>query len=170
MKKPLGRVTACFASLAVLLAVSIAAGLFTRQSTARAWADSPKLKTPATPQSGTAPPKKIKRVGSVVGLNEATMEQYILLHDHVWPEVLKRIGQSNIRNYSIFVGQLDDGKYYLFSYFEYVGADFDADMAAMAADPVTRDWWKLTAPLQRRVQGTPVGDQWKTLKQVFHAD
>jgi L-rhamnose mutarotase len=122
------------------------------------------------PASHAAKPKKLKRVGSVVGVNEATMQQYIILHDHVWPEVLKRIHDSNIRNYSIFSGQLDDGKYYLFSYFEYVGDDFDGDMAAIGADPVTRDWWKLTDPLQRRVQGTPVGDQWKTIKQVFHAD
>jgi len=115
-------------------------------------------------------PKSIRRLGSVVGLNEETMQQYILLHAHVWPEVLERIRKANMRNYSIFAGQLDDGDYYLFSYFEYVGDDFDADMASIAADPVTRDWWKLTDPLQRRVQGTPVGDQWKSMKQVFHTD
>lgn len=114
--------------------------------------------------------KKVKRVGSVVGLNEETMQQYILLHEHVWPEVLKRIADSGIRNYTIFCGQVDESNYYLFSYFEYVGDDFEADMAAVAQDPVTRDWWKLTAPLQRRLPGTPVGEQWKQIKQVFHTD
>ena len=36
----------------------------------------------------------------------------------------------------------------LFAYFEYVGDDFAADMAKMAADPMTQDWWKFTDPLQ----------------------
>lgn len=114
--------------------------------------------------------KKVKRVGSVVGLSRETMEQYVILHAHVWPEVLDRIRKSNIRNYSIYMGELDDGNLYLFSYFEYVGDDFDADMQAIADDPVTQDWWKLTDPLQKRVKGTPNGDQWKTLEEVFHTD
>jgi len=35
----------------------------------------------------------------------------------------------------------------MFSYFEYVGDDFDADMAKMAADPTTRKWWDVCKPL-----------------------
>ncbi len=115
-------------------------------------------------------PHKVQRVGSVVGVNRQTLDQYVLLHKHVWPEVLDRIRSSNIRNYSIYLGELDDGNLYLFSYFEYVGDDFEADMAAIAADPVTREWWKLTDPLQRRVRNTPTGDQWKGLEEVFHTD
>jgi L-rhamnose mutarotase len=114
--------------------------------------------------------REVKRVGSVVGLNRETVDRYVILHKYVWPEVLERIRKSNIRNYSIYMGELDDGNLYLFSYFEYVGEDFEADMEAIAADPVTREWWKLTDPLQKRVKNTPTGSQWKTLDEVFHTD
>jgi L-rhamnose mutarotase len=110
------------------------------------------------------------RVGSAVGVNRETLDQYVILHKYVWPEVLKQIRKSGIRNYTIYLGELDDGNLYLFSHFEYVGDNFEADMAAMANDPVTREWWKLTDPLQKRVKNTPTGSQWKTLKEVFHTD
>ncbi len=119
-----------------------------------------------------APAKKKQpvRVGSAVGVNRETLDQYVILHKHVWPEVLDRIQKSGIRNYSIYLGELDDGELYLFSYFEYVGHDFEADMEAIANDPVTREWWKLTDPLQKRIRGTKTGAQWKTLEEVFHTD
>ena len=52
----------------------------------------------------------------------------------VWPEVLAMIQACNIRNYSIFRHGTQ-----LFAYFEYLGEDFAADMAKMAADPKTRE-------------------------------
>ena len=73
--------------------------------------------------------------------------------------------KSNIRNYSIFHR---DG--FLFSYLEYVGDDMEGDMAAVANDPVTREWWKMTDPLQTRLKNTPTGSQWKPLTEVFHTD
>jgi L-rhamnose mutarotase len=77
----------------------------------------------------------MKRVGSVIGLPAANAAEYERLHREVWPGVQEQISRSNIRNYSIFrFGEV------LFSYFEYVGDDFEADMAAMAADPVTQEW------------------------------
>jgi L-rhamnose mutarotase len=44
---------------------------------------------------------------------------YTKYHQAVWPEVLQRSTECNIRNYSIF---LRDG--ILFSYFEYDGEDY----------------------------------------------
>jgi L-rhamnose mutarotase len=120
-----------------------------------------------------APARKGKqpiRVGSAVGVNRETLDEYVILHKHVWPTVLEQIRKSGIRNYTIYLGELDDGNLYLFSHFEYMGDNFEADMAAMANDPVTREWWKLTDPLQKRLENTPTGSQWKTLKEVFHTD
>lgn len=34
----------------------------------------------------------------------------------------------------------------LFSHFVYVGSDWDADMAAIAADEKTREWWAVCDP------------------------
>ena len=65
--------------------------------------------------------------------------------------------------------KLED-KLYLFAYFEYVGEDLEADMAKMADDPETQRWWKETDPCQKRLPGTPEGQQWLKISEVFHTD
>ncbi len=72
----------------------------------------------------------MKRFGQLIGVKPEKFEEYTKYHAAVWPEILSMISACNIRNYSIFH---KDGL--LFAYFEYVGEDFDADMAKMAADP-----------------------------------
>jgi L-rhamnose mutarotase len=89
------------------------------------------------------------RYGSVIGLRAEKLDEYRRLHAAVWPGVAKMIAETNIRNYSIYLRKLPDGNHYLFSYFEYVGRDFAADMAKMAADPVTQQWWELCIPCQK---------------------
>ena len=112
----------------------------------------------------------MKRHGSIVGLREEKIEEYNRLHADVWPDVLDRIHRSNIRNYSIFLRRLPDGRHYLFSYFEYVGSDFAADMAAMAADPRTQEWWKITDPCQEPLPDRAEGEWWAAAEEVFHVD
>lgn len=114
--------------------------------------------------------KPVKRVGSVVGVNRETLDQYVLLHKYVWPQVLERIRASNMRNYSIYLGELNDGELYLFSYFEYVGDDFEADMAKMAADPKTQEWWAIMRPLQQPLESRAEGEWWAEMQEVFHTD
>ena len=75
----------------------------------------------------------MKRYGSVIGVRQEKLAEYKQLHAAVWPDVLKMIKACNIRNYSIYLRKLPDGQHYLFSYFEYTGSDFGADMAKMAA-------------------------------------
>ena len=65
------------------------------------------------------------------------LEYYKELHANPWPEVNAMLKECNIQNYSIYYR---DGL--LFSYLEYTGDDFDADMKKMAADPTTQKWWK----------------------------
>jgi len=127
----------------------------------------------AREQTATAPAsgqvRKVMRVGQVIGLRPEKKDYYIQLHANTWPGVLKRIRDSNIRNYSIYLAELE-GKLYLFSYFEYVGDDFEADMAKIAADPETQRWWKETDPCQIRLPGTPEGKWWMPIPEVFHTD
>nr|WP_237447908.1 L-rhamnose mutarotase [Nocardioides flavescens] len=85
------------------------------------------------------------------------------MHAEVWPQVLARLSASGITNYSIF---LRDGL--LFSYLEHVGDDYDADVAAIAADPVTQQWWELTDPCQERWDDTSEGTPWAPMEEVFH--
>ncbi|OHB66755.1 MAG: hypothetical protein A2Y76_02595, partial [Planctomycetes bacterium RBG_13_60_9] len=109
------------------------------------------------------------RHGSIIGIPEQNILAYTQMHAAVWPGVLTAIEKANIRNYSIFLGQIKPGEHLLLSYFEYVGNDFKADMEHMA-DQVTRIWWTYTDPLQVRLPGTPQGQQWKTMEEVFHTD
>ncbi len=111
----------------------------------------------------------MKRYGGLIGLRAEKLDEYKRLHEAVWPEVLQKIKDCNIRNYSIFLGQVN-GKYYLFSYYEYTGANHKADMAKMAADPTTKEWWKLTDPCQEPLPNRASGEWWATLKEVFHQD
>ena len=90
----------------------------------------------------------MQRYGMVIGLEPDKIEEYRRLHAAAWPGVLKMIRACNIRNYSIYLRRLEDGRPYLFSYFEYIGSDFDADMARMAVDAL-----RLTQTLQREQQG-----------------
>jgi len=123
----------------------------------------------ASESSKESSAKKVMRVGQVIGLRPEKKDYYIQLHANTWPGVLKRIRDSNIRNYSIYLAELD-GKLYLFSYYEYIGDDYEADMAKIAADPETQRWWKETDPCQIRLPGTPEGKWWKPIPEVFHTD
>jgi len=123
---------------------------------------------PKQPPAETTP-KRVQRFGSVIGLKPEKKDYYIELHANTWPSVLDRIKKSNIRNYSIYLAELE-GKLYLFSYFEYIGDDFEADMAKIAADPETQRWWKETDPCQIRLPGTPDDEQWLSIPEVFHTD
>ena len=107
----------------------------------------------------------MQRIGSVIGLKPENREEYERIHADVWPTVLKQIASSNIRNYSIYrYGDL------LFSYFEYVGSDYAADMAKMAADPETQRWWAICEPMQSPVAERADGEWWATLPELFHVD
>jgi len=106
----------------------------------------------------------------VIGIRPEKIEEYKALHAAAWPGVLKTIRECNIRNYSIYLKEVENGKFYLFSYFEYAGKDFAADMKKMAADPVTQKWWKATDPCQIPVPARADGEFWSRMEEVFHTD
>ena len=107
----------------------------------------------------------MQRFGNLIRLKPEYEERYIILHKYVFPGVLEQIKKSGIRNYSIY---LRDG--ILFAYFEYTGSDFKADMDRMAQDPVTKEWWKLTDPMQEQLESGNGKDWWVTSEEVFHMD
>jgi L-rhamnose mutarotase len=107
----------------------------------------------------------VQRFASVIRLRPEKEEEYRALHANAWPAVLKAIAEAGIRNYSIF---LLDGL--LFSYLEYVGEDYEADMATLALDEATQRWWKLTDPCQTPVESAVRGQWWTPAVEVFHTD
>ena len=114
--------------------------------------------------------QKVTRYGSVIGLRAEKLEEYKELHAAVWPGVLKKIKECNIRNYSIYLGELEKGQYYLFGYFEYTGDDFKTDMDKMAADPTTQKWWTFCEPCQAPIPTRKEGEWWADMEEVFHQD
>ena len=112
--------------------------------------------------------KEVKRVGMVTGLKPDQVDYYKELHAKAWPAVLKKLKDCNIRSYSIYLQKID-GKYFLFSYFEYTGSDYDKDMKKMAADKTTQLWWKLTDPTQIPLPEAAAKKQtWTVMEEVFH--
>ncbi len=112
----------------------------------------------------------MKRCGTVLGIRPEKIEEYKELHANVWPDILKMITECNISNYSIYLKELEPGKFYLFSYFEYTGDDYEADMAKMAADPMTQKWWDVCIPCQEPLELRAEGEWWAEMEEVFHWD
>lgn len=112
----------------------------------------------------------MQRYGTVLGVKEEKISYYKELHAAVWPDVLRMIEACSIQNYSIYLRKLPDGKYYLFSYFEYTGEDFEADCAKMASDPTTQKWWGECMPCQEPLSDRAEGEWWADMEEVFHQD
>lgn len=107
----------------------------------------------------------MRRMGMVIGIASDRIADYRRLHAEVWPAVLERLRRSHIGNYSIFLREPEN---LLFGYWEYHGSDFEADMAAIAADPETQRWWQLCGPCQQALPSRAPGEHWAPMEQVFH--
>ena len=105
------------------------------------------------------------RVGTVIGVKPEKLEEYKHLHANPWPEVIEMIKKCNIRNYSIYYhGGM------LFSYYEYIGDDFDADMAKMAENPKMQEWWSVCHPCHEPLETRKEGEWWSRAEEVFRCD
>ena len=72
----------------------------------------------------------------VIGIKAGKIDEYKALHAAVWPTVLAKLSAANVRNYTIFLREPEN---LLFGYWEYHGADYEADMRSIAADWGYRD-------------------------------
>lgn len=106
-----------------------------------------------------------RRYGWIIKIKPEKLEKYKKLHTAAWPGVLEMLSQCNISNYSIYY---KDG--FLFSYFEYTGNDFNADMDKMAADPLTQQWWDVCKPCLEPLSTRDEGEWWAGMEEIFHHD
>ena len=113
---------------------------------------------------------KLQRYGSVVGVKDEKLARYKELHAAAWPGVLAIIRRNHLRNYSIYLRKLADGRHYLFSYFEYAGDDFAADMARIAAESETQRWWSECVPCLELLPDRTPNEIWSPMEEVFHLD
>jgi L-rhamnose mutarotase len=109
-----------------------------------------------------------RRFAWVTGLKPEKAEYYRRLHANPWPGVNRKLKECNVQNYSIHLKEID-GRPYLFSYLEYAGDDWEADMRKMAADPETQRWWKETDPCQSPLpEAAAKGKIWSDMEEVYY--
>ena len=107
----------------------------------------------------------VQRIGMVIGIKPDQMSAYEALHAASNPGVRDLLQKYHMHNFSIFIHKLDDGKYYLFGYYEYTGTDYKADMAKLGAEPRNQKWLSVTGPMQVPLAGE---QSWAMMKEVYH--
>lgn len=107
----------------------------------------------------------MKRYAFVIHLKKEKYAQYKELHSKPWQNVLDILRINNVKNYSIFY---KDGN--LFSYYEYYGNNHEKDMANIANNPTTQQWWNLTKPCQEPLSSAGKKEWWSPMLEVFHMD
>ena len=105
------------------------------------------------------------RKGSVIGIKPEFIEKYKKTHADVWPEVLEKISESKIKNYSIFL-QGDR----LFSFFEYYGDNFEKDMKQMKENEKFKEWEKFHECMFYPLENQDKFEGWVELEEIFRKD
>jgi len=109
----------------------------------------------------------MQRLGWVGRLKPEMVQKYVDLHADTWPSVLQRNKECHLQNYSIFLKVLPTGEHLLFSYVEYTGDNFAADMAGMADNPEIQRWWAECKPCFEQLEDLPPGEVWAPMESVF---
>lgn len=107
------------------------------------------------------------RYGMVIGLHAEKIEQYKKLHKAVWPQVLDVISRNGVRNFTIFLKEPEN---LLFGVFDFDGTDYAEAARRIDAEPVVQDWYRLTEPCQKPLEGRHQGEWWAFMENVFHMD
>ena len=113
----------------------------------------------------TAEPKVSKVIGMVIGIKPEKIEEYKKLHADANAGVRDLLTKYNMHNFSIFIKQFDDGKSYLFGYYEYTGNNYEADMAALDKEQRNIEWLETTDPLQIPFNGET---SWSQMERVYY--
>ena len=107
---------------------------------------------------------EMKRIGMVIKIDSSRISEYLALHADSNPGVRDLLVKYHLRNFSIFLTQMDDGNFYEFGYYEYSGPNFEVDMANLDAEPRNKAWLKVCDPMQIPLKGE---SSWKKMKQVY---
>ena len=105
----------------------------------------------------------MQRVGFRLQVRPEMMDEYVLRHEQVWPDMLQALRDTGWTNYSLFLDR-NDGT--LFGYFE--TPDLTAAKAGMAALEVNDKWQADMAPFFNGLEGKAADDGFKTLEDVFY--
>jgi L-rhamnose mutarotase len=101
----------------------------------------------------------------VIGIKPDKLSDYKALHADSNPGVRDLLSKYHMRNFSIFLREFANGKYYLFGYYEYDGTDYEGDMKRLAAEPRNKAWLAVTDQLQIPFPGQ---SGWAIMQQVYY--
>lgn len=107
----------------------------------------------------------VRRVGMVIGIKPDQISAYKALHAASNPGVRDLLTKYHMHNFSIYIHKLDDGKYYLFGYYEYTGTDYARDMDQLAAEPRNQQWLAVTGSMQVPLPGEK---SWAMMDEAYH--
>jgi len=119
----------------------------------------------STVDEGEQSNQELKRVGMVIKIKPECIEEYKAVHADSNAGVRDLLIEANMRNFSIFLHQLDDGNWYEFGYYEYTGTDFEADMEKLAMHPRNIEWLKVCDPMQIPLEGYK---GWAEMEQIYY--
>lgn len=120
---------------------------------------------PAVNLTGRKRRSSAKRVGMVIGMRPDRISAYEALHAASNAGVRDLLNKYHMHNFSIFIHQLDNGRYYLFGYYEYTGRDYEGDMAKLAAEPRNQEWLRTATPMQSPLPGEK---SWSIMREVYY--
>jgi L-rhamnose mutarotase len=107
----------------------------------------------------------LQRIGMVIGIKPDEISAYKALHDASNAGVRDLLEKYHMHNFSIYMRQFDDGKYYLFGYYEYTGKDYNADMKKLGAEPRNQKWLSVSGPMQIPLTGEK---SWAMMQELYH--
>ena len=104
----------------------------------------------------------MKRYGFCMKLKHGMRDEYKRRHEEIWPELIQLLGDSGIRNYSIFLEEQTDT---LFAYQEQNGESSSQDLGKTE---IVKKWWKYMADImETNPDNSPVTIP---LEQVFYME
>jgi L-rhamnose mutarotase len=101
----------------------------------------------------------------VIGMRPDRISAYEALHAASNAGLRDLLGKYHMHNFSIFLKELEHGRYYLFGYYEYTGTDYENDMAKLAAEPRNGEWLKTTDLMQMPLRGET---SWSVMREVYY--
>lgn len=114
--------------------------------------------------AGSSKPQPV-RVGMVIGIKPDKITAYEALHAASNSGVRDLLAKYHMHNFSIYIHRLDDGKFYLFGYYEYTGTNYKADMDKLAMEPRNQQWLSVTDAMQIPASGKK---SWAVMNEVYH--
>lgn len=104
----------------------------------------------------------MKRFLTITKVKPEKYDEYIEIHNNIFPEVVAASHECNTRNFTIF-----NFGYYLVNYSEYIGVDYEKDMLKKSQMPAIIKWKKLTSACLEPVSPDHAA---LFLNEVFHCD